>query len=160
MSSNDKKPIQKEYFSSSLSESDSSSDSEDWFNQKNPNQQSRILDQDSNSNFLYLNNHSTTRCLDSYSKDDITKKYDQFKCQNIKSDISFLSPVPDKIEDESLEDESIQDLVSKFQENIKGLYFKGEEEEKEKEKEESLKMLRKKRKKSYNSEIDSDSDSL
>ena len=154
MSSNDKKPIQKEYFSSSLSESDSSSGSEDCSNQKNPNQ-SRILDQDSNSNFLYLNNHSTTICLGSNSKDDITKKYDQFKCENIKSDISFLSPVPDKIEDESLEDESIQDLVSKFQENIKGLYFKGEEE-----KEESLKMLRKKRKKSYNSEIDSDSDSL
>ena len=159
MSSNDKKPIQKGYFSSSLSESDSSSGSEDCSNQKIPNQQSRILDQDSNSNFLYLNNHSTTICLDSNSKDDITKKYDQFKCENIKSDISFLSPVPDKIEDESLEDESIQDLVSKFQENIKGLIFKGEEE-KEKEKEESLKMLRKKRKKSYNSEIDSDSDSL
>ena len=157
MSSNDKKPIQKEYFSSSLSESDSSSDSEDWFNQKNPNQQSRILDQDSNSNFLYLNNHSTTRCLDSYSKDDITKKYDQFKCQNIKSDISFLSPVPDKIEDESLEDESIQDLVSNIGENLKGLYFKGEEEE---EKEESLKILLKKRKKPHNSDIDSDSDSL
>ena len=157
MSSNDKKPIQKEYFSSSLSESDSSSDSEDWFNQKNPNQQSRILDQDSNSNFLYLNNHSTTRCLDSYSKDDITKKYDQFKCENIKSDISFLSPVPDKIEDESLEDESIQDLVSNIGENLKGLYFKGEEEE---EKEESLKILLKKRKKPHNSDIDSDSDSL
>ena len=157
MSSNDKKPIQKEYFSSSLSESDSSSDSEDWFNQKNPNQQSRILDQDSNSNFLYLNNHSTTRCLDSYSKDDITKKYDQFKCQNIKSDISFLSPVPDKIEDESLEDESIQDLVSNIGENLKGSYFKGEEEE---EKEESLKILLKKRKKPHNSDIDSDSDSL
>ena len=158
MSSNDKKPIQKVYFSSSLSESDSSSGSEDWFNQKNPNQQSRILDQDSNSNFLYLNNHSTTICLGSNSKDDITKKYDQFKCENIKNDISILSPVPDKIEDESLEDESIQDLVSKFQENIKGLYFKGEEEEKEKE--ESLKMLGKKRKKLHNSEIDSDSDSL
>ena len=157
MSSNDKKPIQKEYFSSSLSESDSSSDSEDWFNQKNPNQQSRILDQDSNSNFLYLNNHSTTICLDSNSKDDITKKYDQFKCENIKSDISFLSPVPDKIEDESLEDESIQDLVSNIGENLKGLYFKGEEEE---EKEESLKILLKKRKKPHNSDIDSDSDSL
>ena len=157
MSSNDKKPIQKEYFSSSLSESDSSSDSEDWFNQKNPNQQSRILDQDSYTNFLYLNNHSTTICLDSNSKDDITKKYDQFKCQNIKSDISFLSPVPDKIEDESLEDESIQDLVSNIGENLKDLYFKGEEEEKE---EESLKMLRKKRKKPHNSDIDSDSDSL
>ena len=158
MSSNDKKPIQKEYFSSSLSESDSSSDSEDWFNQKNPNQQSRILDQDSNSNFLYLNNHSTTIYLDSNSKDDITKKYDQFKCENIKSDISFLSPVPDKIEDESLEDESIQDLVSNIGENLKGLYFKGEEEEEEKE--ESLKMLLKKRKKPHNSDIDSDSDSL
>ena len=157
MSSNDKKPIQKEYFSSSLSESDSSSGSEDLFNQKNPNQQSRILDQDSNSNFLYLNNHSTTIYLDSNSKDDITKKYDQFKCENIKSDISFLSPVPDKIEDESLEDESIQDLVSNIGENLKGLYFKGEEEEKE---EESLKMLRKKRKKPHNSDIDSDSDSL
>ena len=156
MSSNDKKPIQKEYFSSSLSESDSSSGSEDCSNQKIPNQQSRILDQDSYTNFLYLNNHSTTICLDSNSKDDITKKYDQFKCENIKSDISFLSPVPDKIEDESLEDESIQDLVSNIGENLKGLYFKGEEEE---EKEESLKMLRKKRKKSYNSEIDSDSDS-
>ena len=156
MSSNDKKPIQKEYFSSSLSESDSSSGSEDCSNQKIPNQQSRILDQDSYTNFLYLNNHSTTICLDSNSKDDITKKYDQFKCKHIKSDISFLSPVPDKIEDESLEDESIQDLVSKFQENIKGLYFKGEE----KEKGESLKMLGKKRKKSHNSEIDSDSDSL
>ena len=158
MSSNDKKPIQKEYFSSSLSESDSSSGSEDCSNQKIPNQQSRILDQDSNTNFLYLNNHSTTICLDSNSKDDITKKYDQFKCENIKSDISFLSPVPDKIEDESLEDESIQDLVSNIGENIKGLYFKGEEEE-EKE-EESLKMLGKKRKKLHNSEIDSDSDSL
>ena len=157
MSSNDKKPIQKEYFSSSLSESDSSSGSEDCSNQKIPNQQSRILDQDSNSNFLYLNNHSTTICLDSNSKDDITKKYDQFKCENIKSDISFLSPVPDKIEDESLEDESIQDLVSNIGENLKGLYFKGEEEE---EKEESLKMLLKKRKKPHNSDIDSDSDSL
>ena len=157
MSSNDKKPIQKEYFSSSLSESDSSSGSEDCSNQKNPNQQSRILDQDSNSNFLYLNNHSTTICLDSNSKDDITKKYDQFKCENIKSDISFLSPVPDKIEDESLEDESIQDLVSNIGENLKDLYFKGEEEE---EKEESLKMLLKKRKKPHNSDIDSDSDSL
>ena len=157
MSSNDKKLIQKEYFSSSLSESDSSSGSEDCSNQKNPNQQSRILDQDSYTNFLYLNNHSTTICLDSNSKDDITKKYDQFKCQNIKSDISFLSPVPDKIEDESLEDESIQDLVSNIGENLKGLYFKGEEEE---EKEESLKMLRKKRKKPHNSDIDSDSDSL
>ena len=157
MSSNDKKPIQKEYFSSSLSESDSSSGSEDCSNQKIPNQQSRILDQDSYTNFLYLNNHSTTICLDSNSKDDITKKYDQFKCENIKSDISFLSPVPDKIEDESLEDESIQDLVSNIGENLKGLYFKGEEEE---EKEESLKMLRKKRKKPHNSDIDSDSDSL
>ena len=156
MSNNDKKPIQKEYFSSSLSESDSSSGSEDCSNQKIPNQQSRILDQDSYTNFLYLNNHSTTICLDSNSKDDITKKYDQFKCENIKSDISFLSPVPDKIEDESLEDESIQDLVSNIGENLKGLYFKGEEEEKE----ESLKVLGKKRKKSHNSEIDSDSDSL
>ena len=154
MSSNDKKPIQKEYFSSSLSESDSSSGSEDCSNQKIPNQQSRILDQDSYTNFLYLNNHSTTICLDSNSKDDITKKYDQFKCENIKSDISFLSPVPDKIEDESLEDESIQDLVSNIGENLKGLYFKGEEEEKE---EESLKMLRKKRKKPHNCDIDSDS---
>ena len=158
MSSNDKKPIQKEYFSSSLSESDSSSGSEDCSNQKIPNQQSRILDQDSNTNFLYLNNHSTTICLDSNSKDDITKKYDQFKCENIKSDISFLSPVPDKIEDESLEDESIQDLVSNIGENLKGLYFKGEEEEEKKE--ESLEMLRKKRKKPHNSDIDSDSDSL
>ena len=154
MSSNDKKPIQKEYFSSSLSESDSSSGSEDCSNQKIPNQQSRILDQDSYTNFLYLNNHSTTICLDSNSKDDITKKYDQFKCENIKSDISFLSPVPDKIEDESLEDESIQDLVSNIGENLKDLYFKGEEEEKE---EESLKMLRKKRKKPHNCDIDSDS---
>ena len=157
MSSNDKKQIQKEYFSSSSSESDSSSGSEDCSNHKIPNQQSRILDQDSYTNFLYLNNHSTTICLDSNSKDDITKKYDQFKCENIKSDISFLSPVPDKIEDESLEDESIQDLVSNIGENLKGLYFKGEEEE---EKEESLKMLLKKRKKPHNSDIDSDSDSL
>ena len=132
MSSNDKKPIQKEYFSSSLSESDSSFGSKDCSNKKNPNQQSRILDQDSNSNFLYLNNHSTTICLDSNSKDDITKKYDQFKCENIKSDISFLSPVPDKIEDESLEDESIQDLVSNIGENLNGLYFKGEEDKKKK----------------------------
>ena len=33
------------------------------------------------------------------------------------SDIPFASPIPDEKEDESLEDESIQDLVGKIQEN-------------------------------------------
>ena len=69
------------------------------------------------------------------------------------NDIPIASPIPDKKEDESLEDESIQDLVSNIQENEIDLNFEDQEEE-------SLKMLGKKRNKSHNSEIDSDSYTL
>ena len=155
MSSNDKKQVQKNNFSSSLSdsESDNPSDSEDNSNQKNYKVESRILLQDSNTNFLNLNNVSTTISLNSISKDDIAKDYEKFKCENKMSDIPFASPIPDEKEDESLEDESIQDLVGKIQENEIDLNFEDQEEE-------SLKMLGKKRNKSHNSEIDSDSYTL
>ena len=155
MSKNDKNQVQKNNFSSSLSdsESDNPSDSEDNSNQKNPKVESRILEQDSNTNFLNLNNVSTTISLNSISKDDIAKDYEKFKCENKMSDIPFASPIPDEKEDESLEDESIQDLVGKLQENEIDLNFEDQEEE-------SLKMLGKKRNKSHNSEIDSDSYTL
>ena len=155
MSSNDKKQVQKNNFSSSLSdsESDNPSDSEDNSNQKNSKVESRILEQDSNTNFLNLNNVSTTISLNSISKGDIAKDYEKFKCENKMSDIPFASPIPDEKEDESLEDESIQDLVGKIQENEIDLNFEDQEEE-------SLKMLGKKRNKSHNSEIDSDSYTL
>ena len=155
MSSNDKNQVQKNNFSSSLSgsESDNHSDSEDNYNQKNPKVESRILEQDSNTNFLNLNNVSTTITLNSISKEDIANNYEKFKCENKMSDIPFASPIPDEKEDESLEDESIQDLVGKIQENEIDLNFEDQEEE-------SLKMLGKKRNKSHNSEIDSDSYTL
>ena len=155
MSSNDKNQVQKNNFSSSLSdsESDNPSDSEDNSNQKNPKVESRILEQDSNTNFLNLNNVSTTITLNSISKEDIAKNYEKFKCENKMSDIPFASPIPDEKEDESLEDESIQDLVGNIQENEIDLNFEDQEEE-------SLKMLGKKRNKSHNSEIDSDSYTL
>ena len=156
MSKNENNQVQKNNFSSSLSdsESDNPSDSEDNSNQKNSNVESRILEQDSNTNFLNLNNISTTISLNSISKADIANNYEKFKCENKMSDIPFASPIPDEKEDESLEDESIQDLVGNIQENEIDLNFEDQEEE------ESLKMLGKKRNKSHNSEIDSDSYTL
>ena len=152
MSSTNKNPAQKNNFSSSLSDSKSEnpSDSDFYSNQKNAKIESRILEQDSNSNFLNLNNISTTISLNSISKENITKNSEKFKCENQMSDIPMASPIPDKKEDESLEDESIQDLVSNIQENEFDLNFEEQEEK------ESLKMLGKKRNKSNNSEIDSD----
>ena len=155
MPSNDKNKVQKNNFSSSLSgsESDNPSDSEDNSNQMNPKVESRILEQDSNTNFLNLNNVSTTISLNSISKENTTKNSEKFKCENKMSDIPIASPIPDEKEDESLEDESIQDLVGNIQENEIDLNFEDQEEE-------SLKMLGKKRNKSHNSEIDSDSYTL
>ena len=154
MSSNYKKPVQNNSFSSSLSESESesenSSNSFDYSNKNNHIEQSRILEPDSNSDFLKLNNHSTSISLGSISEKDIKK----FKCEVEISDIKILSPIPDKKDDESLEDEFIEDLAGNIQKNDTILNLKDEE------KEESLKMLGKKRKISHNSEFDSDPDDL
>ena len=157
MSKDDKKPFQKDNSSSCLSENESenSSNSNEYSNQKNPKEQSRILEPDSNSNFLQLNNRSTNISLSSIVENDNTKNFEKFLVDNTKSDMKILSPIPDKNEGESLEDESIQDLAYIVQENDIDLNIKVEEVEKE-----SLKMLGKKRKKSHNPQIDSDSDSL
>ena len=152
MSSNNKKPVQKNTFSSSLSESESenSSDSNDYSNKNNHIEQSQILEPDSNSDFLKLNKHSTSISLGSISEKDIKK----FKCEVEISDIKILSPIPDKKVDESLEDEFIEDLAGNIQKNDTILNLKDEE------KQESLTMLGKKRKISQNSEFDSDPDDL
>ena len=152
MSGNNKKLVQKNSFSSSLSESESeiSSDSNDYSNKNNHIEQSRMLEPDSNSDFLKFKNHSTSISLGSISGKDIKK----FKCEVEISDIKILSPIPDKKDDESLEDEFIEDLAGNIQKNDTILNLKDEE------KEESLKMLGKKRKISHNSEFDSDPDDL
>ena len=154
MSNDDKRPVQKNSFSSSLSESESSSDSDEYSNQYKPIKQSRILEPDSNSNFLTLNKLSTAITLSSIPKKDDTKKFEKFICENTKSDMPMLSPILGKNDDESLEDESIQYLADNIKKNDNDLNFKDEEGE------ESLKMLGKKRKKSHNSEIDNDLDPL
>ena len=102
MSSNDKNQVQKNNFYSSLSdsESDNPSNPEDNSSRKNPKIESRILAQDSNINFLNLNNVSTTITLNSISKEDIANNYEKFKCENKMSDIPIASPIPDKKEDE------------------------------------------------------------
>ena len=87
-------------------------------------------------------------------ENDNTKNFEKFLVENTKSDIKILSPIPDKKDDESLEDEFIEDLAGNIQNNDTILNLKNEE------KEESLKKLGKKRKKSHNPQIDSDSDSL
>ena len=156
MSNDDKRPVQKNSFSSSLSESESSSDSDEYSNQYKPIKQSRILEPDSNSNFLTLNKLSTAITLSSIPKKDDTKKFEKFICENTKSDMPMLSPIPGKNDDESLEDESIQYLADIIKKNDIDLNLKNEEEEEK----EILKMLGKKRKESHNSEIDNDLDPL